>query len=86
MSSSFATTWTIACQAPLSMRFHKQVYWSRLPFPSPADLPDPGIKPVSLALAGGFITTEPPGKLYSYMEMSKEENHNTLEEKNNFKN
>ena len=44
-------------QAPLSMG-----YWSGLPFPSPEDLPNPGIKPVSPALAGGFCTTEPPGK------------------------
>jgi len=44
------------------MRFHKQEYWSGLPFPSPGDLPDPGIKPASPALVGGFFTTEPPGK------------------------
>ena len=50
----FATLWTIASQAPLSMRFSKQEYWSGLPCPSPEDLPDPGIKP---ALAGGFFTT-----------------------------
>ena len=62
MSSSFATPWTVACQAPQSMRFHKQEYWSGLPFPSPGDLPDPGIKPASPALVGGFFTTEPPGK------------------------
>ena len=42
----------------------RQAYWSRLPFPSPGDLPNPGIKPVFPALAGGFFTTEPPGKLY----------------------
>ena len=57
--------WTIAWQAPLSMRFSRQEYWSGLPFPSPRDLPHSGIKPVSLmspALAGGFFTTEPPGK------------------------
>ena len=56
----FATPWTVACQAPLSMRFPRQEYWSRLPFLSPGDLPDPGIEPVSLmspALAGGFSTT-----------------------------
>ena len=40
--------WTIACQAPLSMRFSRQEYWSELPFPSPGDLPDPGIEPKSL--------------------------------------
>ena len=49
-------------QAPLSMGFPRQEYWSGLPFPSPGDLPDPGIEPLSLALAGGFFTTEPPEK------------------------
>ena len=58
----FATPWTIAHQAPLSMGFSRQEYWSRLPFPSPGDLPDPGIKPASPALACGFFTTEPPEK------------------------
>ena len=62
MSDSFATPWTVAHQAPLSMGFPRQEHWSGLPFPSPGDLPDPGIKPVSLALAGGFFITEPPGK------------------------
>ena len=46
----FATLWTGACQAPLSMGFSKQEYWSWLPFPSPEDLPDPGIEPASLHL------------------------------------
>ena len=58
----FATPWIVAHQAPLSMGFSRQEYWSGLPFPSPQDLPDPGIElrsPVSLALAGGFFTTEP---------------------------
>ena len=41
-----ATPWTVACQAPLSMRFSRQEYWSGWPFPSPGDLPNPGIKPV----------------------------------------
>jgi len=50
-----------ACQAPLSMGFSRQEYWNRLPFPSPGELPDSGIKSVSSALAGGFCTTEPPG-------------------------
>ena len=45
----FAALWTIACQAPLSLEFSKQEYWSDLPLPTPGDLPDPGIKPVSLA-------------------------------------
>ena len=59
----FATPWTVACQAPLSMEFCRQEYWSGLPFTSPGDLPDSGIKPKSPALAGRFFTTEPPGKL-----------------------
>ncbi|CAI9152054.1 unnamed protein product [Rangifer tarandus platyrhynchus] len=62
MSSSFATPWTIAHQAPLSMEFSRQEYWSGLPFPSPGDLPDPGIEPMSPVLACGFFTTEPPAK------------------------
>ena len=53
---------TVARQAPLSMGFSKKGYWRGLPFPSPGDLPDPEIKPVSPALAGGFFTTEPLGK------------------------
>ena len=55
----------IAHQAPLSMGFPRQQYWSELPFPSPGDLPNPGIKaasPESLALAGRFSTIVPPGK------------------------
>ena len=56
----FVTPWTIACQPPLSMEFSRQEYWCRLPFPSPGDLPDPGIKLMSLvspALAGWFFTS-----------------------------
>ena len=49
-------------QAPLSMGFPRQEYWSGLPSPSPGDLPHPGIEPASSALAGRFFTTEPPGK------------------------
>ena len=56
------TLWTLGCQAPLSMGFSKQGYWSGLPFPPPGDLPDLGIEPTSPALAGGFLTTEPSGK------------------------
>ena len=55
-----ATLWTLAHQAPLSMQFSSQEYWSGLPCLSPGDLPDPGIEPMSLlspALAGGFFTT-----------------------------
>ena len=58
----FANLWTVAHQAPLSMGFSRQEYWSRLPFPSPGDLPNSGIEPTSLPLAGGFFTTEPSGK------------------------
>ena len=61
----FATPWTIALQAPLSMRFSRQEYWSGLPCLPPGDLPNPGIKLTSLvspALAGRFFTTEPSRK------------------------
>ena len=61
----FETPWTIACQTPLSMDVFRQEYWSRLPFSSPRDLPDPEIELMSLAspaLAGRFFTSEPPGK------------------------
>ena len=56
------TPWTVTHQAPLSMRFFKHEYWNALPFPSPGDLPHPGIEPTSPILAGGFFTAEPPGK------------------------
>ena len=61
----FATLWTVAHQAPLSMGFPRQEYWSGLPFPSPGDLPNSGIEPASFmssALASRVFTTEPPGK------------------------
>ena len=54
--------WTVAHQAPLSMGFSRQEYWSGLPCPSRGDLPDPGMEPVSSALPGGFFTAKPPGK------------------------
>ena len=63
MSSSFVTTLAVARQASLSLGFSRQGHWSRLPFPSLRDLPNPGTEPSSPALAGGFFTTEPPGKL-----------------------
>ena len=63
MSNSFVTQWTLAHQAPQSMGFPRQEYWSELLFPSPEDLSHPGIKAVSPALADGFFITEPPGKL-----------------------
>ena len=58
----FATPWTVTHQAPLSMGFPRQEYWSGLPFPSPGDLPGPGIKPESSASAGSLFITEPLGK------------------------
>ena len=58
----FATPWTIAHQAPLSMGFSRQEYWSGLPCPPPGDLPDPGIEPMSPALQVDSLPTEPPGK------------------------
>ena len=58
----FVTPWTGTPQAPLSMGFPRQEYWSGLPFPSPEDLPNPEIEPKFPALAGRFFTAEPPGK------------------------
>ena len=65
------TLWTVACQALLPMGFSRQEYRSRLPFPNPGDLPDPGIKPKCLEspeLVGGLFTTEPPGNLMTSIE------------------
>ena len=58
----FATPWTVAYQAPLSMGFSRQECWSGLPFPSSGDLPNPGIKPGSPALQADTLPSEPPGK------------------------
>ena len=58
----FVTPWTVAHQAPPSMGFSRQEYWSGLPFPSPGDLPDPGIEPGSPALQADALTSEPAGK------------------------
>ena len=58
----FATPWTVAHQILLSMEFSWQEYCSGLPFPTPGDLANPGIEPMSPALAGVFFTTKPPGK------------------------
>ena len=57
----FGTPWTVAHQAPPSMEFSRQEYWSGLPFPSPGDLPDPGIEPGSPALEADALPPEPPG-------------------------
>ena len=60
--SDSAKVWTSACQVPLSMGFSRQEYWSRQPFPSPGDLPDPGVKPGSPTLEADSLRSEPPGK------------------------
>ena len=54
------TLWTVAYQAPQSMEFSRQEYWSGLPFPSPGDLPDPGMEPRSPALQADTLPSEPP--------------------------
>ena len=62
---------TVIHQAPLSMGLPRQEYWSGLPFPSPGDLPNPGIEPASRALADKYFTTEPPGKPIQQMQQNK---------------
>ena len=56
------TPWTVACQSPLSVEFSRQEYWNGLPFPSPGDLPNPGIEPGSAALQADVLPSEPSGK------------------------
>ena len=63
-----ATPWTVHNQAPPSMEFSRQEYWSGLPFPSPGDLPNPGIEPGSPALWADALLFEPPGNLSIYAE------------------
>ena len=58
----FVTPWTVAYEAPPSMGFSRQEYWSGLPFPSPGDLPNSGIEPRSPAFQADALTSEPPGK------------------------
>ena len=60
--SNSETLWTVACQAPLSMEFSRQEYWSGLPCPPPGDLPNPGTKPRCPALQADSLPSEPPGK------------------------
>ena len=62
VASDFVPPWTVAHQAPLFMGFPRQEYWSGLPFPSPGDLPDPGVEPRCPALQMDSIPSEPPGK------------------------
>ena len=59
----FETLWTVAYQAPQSTEFSRQEHWSGLPFPSPADLSNPGIEPGSPTLQADALPSEPPGKL-----------------------
>ena len=68
----FVTPWTVAHQAPLSMGFSRQEYWSGLPFPSPGNLPDPRIEPRSPTLQTGTLTSEPTGKPYAESLENKE--------------
>ena len=80
MIDSFETPWTVAYQAPLSMGFPRQEYWSGLPFPSPEDPADPGIKPTSPELAAGFLPLSHPGSpvIQCLKKSSLEENHSFL--------
>ena len=64
----FVTPWTIALQVPLSMKFSRQEYWNRLPFPSPWDLLNPGIESRSPALQTDSLPPEPPGKPKKYVD------------------
>ena len=67
---TLVTLWTVACQAPLSLGFSRQEYWSGLPCPPAGDLPDPGIKPaspMSPAVAGGFFTSRAAWEAHAYM-------------------
>ena len=70
----FSTPWTVGHQAPPSMGFPRQEYWSGLPFPSPGDLPDPGIEPRSPTLQADALTYEPPGKPSRNEVVSKNQN------------
>ena len=71
----FEAPWTVACQALLSMEYSKQEYWSRLPFPTSGNLPDPGIRTISFVsptLAGRFFTSVPPEHTQSFQDPKKE--------------
>ena len=67
----FGTPWTVAYQAPPSVGFSRQEYWSGLPFPSPGDLPNPGIEPRSPALLADALPSEPPGEVRGYEDAFK---------------
>ena len=68
----FATPWTVAYQAPPSMEFSRQEYWSALTFPSPGDLPNPGIEPRSPVLQADALLSEPPGKPLFFLHAYKD--------------
>ena len=70
MSYSFTTTWTVFFQAPLSMGFSRQEYWSGVPFPSPGDLPNPGIKPESPTLQADSLPLSHQGSLFNLVELA----------------
>ena len=70
--SDSVTQWIIALQAPLSMGFSKEEYWSGLPFPSPGDLPTPEIKPGLPALQADSLPSEPPGKPERLLQRDRE--------------
>ena len=80
----FASLWTLACQAPLSMEFSRQEYWNGLPCPPPGDLPDPGIELTSLCLLhwqANSLPLAPPGKLtHHYTFVQTQWTHNTKSE------
>ena len=75
---TLATLWTVVSQTPLSMGFSRQEYWSGLPFPSPGDLPNPGIEPGSPALEADALTSEPPGKPILYLLTFHDETNTSL--------
>ena len=79
MSDSFATSRTVACQAPLSVGFFQLEYWIGLPLSPPGDLPYPGMEPPFPAVAGRFFTTEPPGKSYVHVNCGKIEKKSFLQ-------
>ena len=68
----FVTSWTVACQAPLSMGFSRQEHWSGLPFPSPGDLPKPGLKSTSLAWPVGSLPPHHLGSPHTTLDLSQE--------------
>ena len=69
---TLATPWTVACQAPLSMEFSRQEYWSGFPFPSPRDLPDPGVEPGTPAFQADSLPTKLRGKITKFHRMGAE--------------